>query len=98
EPVTQYNAFGSCTSGSSVTIDLSSPDRFGHQVSKYDETKSCHTSGFYFLTQIDGFSKKGTVFSIYETKTVVPSTRNPASEEKAQPKLKPVFEWTLPIN
>ena len=98
EPITQYNAFGSCQNGASVTIDITSPDRFGHEVSKYDETKVCHSSGFYFLTQVDGFSKQGTMFNVYEQKTVVPSSRNPASAKKAKPKLKPVFEWSLPIN
>ncbi|MCB0379370.1 MAG: hypothetical protein KDD33_12825 [Bdellovibrionales bacterium] len=98
QPVTQYNAFGACSTDASVTIDISAPDRFGHSVSKYDETKPCQASGFYFLTQIDGFAKKGTRFNVFETKTVVPSSRQPASTKKVRPKLKPLFDWSLPIN
>ena len=97
EPVTQFNAFGSCTTGATVTIDLTSPDRFGHEVSKYDDSKECQSSGFYFLTQVDGLLKKGTMFNVYEQKMVIPSTRNPASEKKKKPTLKPLFEWSLPL-
>ena len=98
EPITQFNAFGSCSEGSSVTIDVTSLDRFGHRVSKFDETKACQASGFYFLSQIDGIIKKGTKFHLYETKTHVPAGRLRAPASKSKPKLKNLFEWTVEVS
>lgn len=95
EPVTQYNAFGSCTSGSTMKIDISSPDRFGHQTSKYDEVKECQSSGgYYFLSQVHGYPKKGTRFKIYEDVMIPPVDRTPASDK---PKYKNLFNWDLDL-
>lgn len=95
EPVTQYNAFGSCAPGTTVKIDVKSPDRFGHLVSKYDETKKCQDSGgYYFLSQIDGHTKKGTIFKVFVDRKV--EVRKPASVSD-QYRYKNVLDWTVPI-
>lgn len=98
EPITQYNAFGSCTSGSSMKIDITSPDRFGHDTSKYDEVKQCQSSGgYYFLTQVHGYPKKGTRFKIHEDVMMAPSSdRTPASKD-SKPKYKNLFNWDLDL-
>lgn len=96
EPVTQYNAFGSCTQGSLIKVDVTSPDRYGHEVSKYDEKKECQKSGgFYFLSQIHGYPKKGTQFKIYEDKAYPQGKRTPASKQAV--KYKNLFNWAIPI-
>lgn len=96
EPVTQYNAFGSCTPGSVVNVEIKSPDRYGHPTSKYDDRKECQASvGYYFLSQVHGFPKKGTQFYIHEDTAANKGGRNPASNEK--PKFKNVFNWKVEI-
>ena len=96
EPITQYNAFGSCASGSVLKLDITAPDRYGHQVSKYDEKKECQSSGgFYFLSQVHGYPKKGTKVLIFEDKQLPVDSRRPASTQK--PRFKNLFKWTLPI-
>ncbi len=96
EPITQFNAFGSCTSGSLLKLDITAPDRYGHEVSKYDEKKECQNSGgYYFLSQIHGYPKKGTLVYIYEDKKVK-SNRAPAS--KSKPRYKNLFKWSIPID
>lgn len=97
EPITQFNAFGSCASGALLTLDITSPDRFGHQKSKFDEKKSCQDSGgYYFLSQVNGYLKAGTVVYIYEDVKKPVDKRRPASEQKV--KFKNVFKWSLPVN
>lgn len=97
-PVTQYNAFGSCTRGATITIDVVSPDRFGHMVSKYDEKKKCENAGgYYFLSQIHGLPKKGTQFKVYEDMPVVQTRRQPASANGKKVRFKNLFNWTMPI-
>ena len=96
EPVTQYNAFGSCAPGTVVKIDIKSPDRFGVKRSKYDETKKCQESGgYYFLSQIDGFVKKGTVFEVYVDQALPKPQRGPASEGKTRYKNR--LTWKVPV-
>jgi hypothetical protein len=97
EPVTQFNAFGGCAIGSLVQIEVTSPDRFGHQVSKFDEKKECqNTGGFYFLSQMHGYIKAGTQFKIHEDKAIViDSKRSPASKDNVR--FKNLLNWVLPI-
>lgn len=96
EPVTQYNAFGSCDAGTVIKIDITSPDRFGHKKSKYDERKECQKSGgYYFLSQVHGYPKKGTRFKISEDKGVPLPKRTPASPQKM--KWKNLFNWDQPM-
>ncbi len=96
EPITQFNAFGSCTAGAVLKLDITAPDRYGHEVSKYDEKKECQSSGgFYFLSQIHGYPKKGTLVYIYEDKQV-DTKRKPASNSK--PSYKNLFKWSIPID
>jgi hypothetical protein len=97
EPITQYNAFGSCTYGSTVTIDLVSPDRFGHMVSKYDEKKKCENAGgYYFISQIHGVPAKGSQFKVYEDMPQQTQPRGPASTKKTT--YKNLFNWQVPVN
>ena len=93
EPVTEFSAFGSCSEGNSVTIDISAPDRFGQRVSRYDDKKACKSSGFYFLSQVDGLVDKGFQFKILESAT---KSRTPASASDATAK-KP-FQWVIPLD
>ena len=96
EPVTEFSTFGTCNDGSSVTIDITAKDRFGQRVSKFDDSKACKSSGFYFLSQMDGLVRRGMRFHIYETKTGIKDTRNPASNLGAKkPEIKNLFEWTV---
>ena len=96
EPITQFNAFGSCANGSILKLDITAPDRFGHQKSKYDEKKPCQDAGgFYFLSQVNGYLKAGTVVYIYEDVQKPFDKRRPASEQK--PKYKNLFKWALPV-
>lgn len=96
EPITQYNAFGSCATGSIIKLDITAPDRYGHERSKYDEKKSCQKSGgFYFLSQVHGFAKEGTKVYLYEDIQQAPSPRSPASTQK--PTFKNLFKWTVPV-
>ncbi len=98
EPITQYNAFGGCSTGSILKLDITAPDRFGHERSKYDEKKICEKAGgYYFLSQVHGFPKKGTKVYIYEDKKVK-SKRTPASSGKSTPRYKNLFKWALPVN
>jgi hypothetical protein len=95
EPITQYNAFGGCTPGSVLKLDITAPDRYGHEASKYDETKKCQKSGgYYFLSQVHGYPRNGTLFYVYED-IKVESPRNPASQ--AKPKYKNLLKWSVPI-
>jgi hypothetical protein len=95
EPITQFNAFGSCTAGSVLKLDITAPDRYGHEVSKYDEKKECQDSGgFYFLSQIHGYPKKGTLVYVYEDQKDQ-SQRRPASQSK--PRYKNLFKWSVPV-
>lgn len=97
EPVTQYNAFGSCAEGSLIKIDITSPNRYGHQISKYDEKKECQKSGgYYFLSQVHGYPKKGTQFKIHEDIAKPVSKRTPASPQKV--KWKNLFNWNLYVD
>lgn len=92
EPITQYNAFGSCQSGSLMKLDITAPDRYGHEKSKYDEKKACQKSGgFYFLSQVHGYPKTGTKVYIYEDAPIPVNKRRPASEQKN--KFKNLFTW-----
>ena len=96
EPITQYNAFGSCAAGSILKLDITAPDRFGDQVSKYDEKKECQESGgFYFLSQVHGYPKNGTIVYVYEDIKLPADSRRPASEQK--PRYKNLFKWSLPV-
>ncbi len=97
EPLTQYNAFGSCTLGSIVNVEITSPDRYGHQTSKYDDKKECQPSvGYYFLSQVHGYPKKGTQFKIHEDQAIAPvKGRTPASAQKV--KYKNLFNWNVGI-
>ncbi len=97
EPITQFNAFGSCQSNSVMKLDITAPDRYGHEQSKYDEKKECQKSGgFYFLSQIHGYAKHGLKVYIYEDSKVVPKKRTPAS--KANPKYKNLFNWSVSVD
>ena len=97
EPITQYNAFGSCAAGSLLKLDIMAPDRYGHQKSKYDEKKKCQDSGgFYFLSQVHGYPKKGTQVVVYEDIQKPLNKRLPASEQK--PRYKNLLKWAVPIN
>lgn len=97
EPITQYNAFGSCADGAILKLDITAPDRFGHQASKYDEKKTCQKSGgFYFLSQVHGYPKAGTKVYIYEDVKLPLSKRHPASRQK--PRYKNLFKWALPVD
>ncbi len=100
EPVTQYNAFGSCTRGSTVSIDVVSPDRYGHMISKYDEKKKCEdVRGYYFLSQLHGFATKGTQFKIFEdTPKPAVKDRQPASQKDAKLTYKNLFNWSVPLD
>ncbi len=92
EPVTQYNAFGGCTSGSVLKLDITAPDRFGHERSKYDEKKVCQKAGgYYFLSQVHGFPKKGTQIYIFED-VKVSNKRTPASNQKTR--YRNLFKWS----
>lgn len=97
-PVTQYNAFGSCSRDSVVKIDIITPNRYGHKQSKYDETKKCEDAGsYYFLSQIDGFPKKGTQFKVYVDKRI--KVRRPASVSgKEKYRYKNLLNWKVPID
>lgn len=96
EPVTQYNAFGSCAAGSLLKLDITAPDRYGHQASKYDEKKSCQKSGgFYFLSQVHGYPKKGTQVLLYEDKALPVDKRQPASQK---PKFQNLLKWPVNID
>ena len=96
EPITQYNAFGSCATGAVMKLDVTAPDRYGHEKSKYDEKKECQKSGgFYFLSQVHGYPKKGTKVYIYEDVPLPVNERTPASARKAN--FKNVFTWPLEI-
>ncbi len=98
EPITQYNAFGSCGSGTLLKLDITAPDRYGHEVSKYEEKKDCQQSGgFYFLSQVHGYAKSGTKVYLFEdVPKASPKGRAPASAEKV--KYKNLFKWSLPIS
>ena len=95
EPVTFYNAFGSCAPNTIVKIDIKSPDRYGHLRSKFDEVKKCQSSGgFYFVSQIDGFSRKGTLFEVYVDRPYKSKGRVPASKKKLR--YKNEMHWKVP--
>ncbi len=95
EPITQFNAFGSCAAGSVLKLDITAPDRYAHEVSKYDEKKECQESGgFYFLSQIHGYPKKGTQVYIYEDRKIE-EKRKPASAGKER--YKNLFKWSIPV-
>ncbi len=98
EPLTQYNSFGTCSMGSIINVEITSPDRYGHETSKFDDKKECQASvGYYFLSQVHGYPKKGTKFKVHED---IPdskkSDRNPASNAKV--KYKNLFNWNVAID
>gem|GEM_PF-3972544 len=97
EPVTEFSAFGTCQDGAKITIDVTGKDRYGHQISRYDDNKTCKNSGFYFLSQIDGLAVRNMKFNIYETAqgVKISQSRGVASVNGKAP---PNFQYSIPMD